>query len=339
MMRQQKGTAGTGRAAAAGTGAAGTAAGAGAAVTAVAGGPASGPATGERIASGPGRAATSRKGDPWKTAFFGVMILAIIAGAAWALLGSSLLVVRSVQVGGTPLVSRSRILAAAGIKLGTPLIRIDTAAVARRVDQITQVQSARVSRAWPDKVEILVQDRTPGVAVAQGRRFALIDKYGVIVRWARDRPSGLPLLSARAARAPVAGSSAGPAPAAGNSASAGTPPVPGSSASAGTGPAAGNSAPARTASPRMTATALRGSPAVRAAVTILQQLPASLRRRVVAVRAPAASTVALVLRGGITILWGDPSRPAAKAIEVTALMRGHASYFDVSDPNTVVAGG
>jgi cell division protein FtsQ len=228
-----------------------------------------------------------RKADPWKTAFFGVMALAIVAGVAWALLGSSLLVVRSVQAAGTPLVSRSRILAAAGISPGTPLIRINTAVVERRIDQITQVQSARVSRDWPDKVVILVQDRVPALAVAAGGRFALVDEFGVIVQWAGARPPGMPLLR----------------------------------------------------SPGAPATSLRGSAAVRAAVAVVHQLPASLRRRLVAVRAPAANAVEVILQGRITVVWGSPSRAAAKARELAALMRTNASYYDVSDPGTAVTRG
>lgn len=228
-----------------------------------------------------------RKGDPWRTAFFGVMAVAIVAGAAWALLGSGLLVVRSVHAVGTPLVSSAKILRAAGIRLGTPLIRINTADVARRVEQIAQVQSAQVSRHWPDKVTIFVLDRTPALAVPQDGRYALVDKFGVVVRWAARRPGRMPLLAAPA------------------------------------GPA----------------TALRGSAGVRAAVTVLQDLPASLRRRILAVRAAAANAVILDLHGGIRILWGGTDRPAAKAAELAALMRTHASYYDVSDPRTAATGG
>jgi cell division protein FtsQ len=233
-----------------------------------------------------GGQAPDRKGDPWRAAFFGVMAAAIVAGVAWALLGSGLLVVRSVHAAGTPLVSRARILRAAEIRLGTPLIRVNTAQVARRVEQITQVQSARVTRNWPDKVMIFVLDRTPAMAVAQGGRFALVDKFGVVVRWAARQPKRMPLLTA----------------------------------------------------PAVPAASLRGSAGVRAAVTVLQHVPASLRRRIQAVQAPAANAVVLDLRGGVRILWGGTDRPAAKAAELTALMRSHASYYDVSDPKTAATG-
>ncbi len=122
--------------------------------------------------------------------------MALIAGIGWAFLGSSLLVVRSVQVSGSRQVPRAAVLAAAGIRLGTPLIRIDTGAIARRVERVTLVQSARVVRSWPDAVVIWVTGRTAVLAAAARGGYDLVDRYGVILRWHQQRPPGLPVLRA-----------------------------------------------------------------------------------------------------------------------------------------------
>ena len=98
---------------------------------------------------------------PWRSAFFTLAIIAIVAGVGWALLGSRFLVVRSIHVSGTHLVPQAEVLAAAAIPHGLPLIRVNTAAVAHRVAQITQIESAHVARAWPDGVTISVRERTP----------------------------------------------------------------------------------------------------------------------------------------------------------------------------------
>ena len=146
-----------------------------------------------RAPRGPGPGRTRRVG--WKTVFFGLAAVAIAAGVAWALLGSRFLVVRSVQVTGTgPRVSRAQVLAAARIPAGLPLIRVNTAAVAQRVDGIRQVQSAQVSRNWPHTVVISVRLRTPVFAVAVSGGYALVDAYGVSVRDSARRPPRLPLL-------------------------------------------------------------------------------------------------------------------------------------------------
>jgi cell division protein FtsQ len=130
----------------------------------------------------------------WRAAFFALAMAGILVGVAWALLGSRLLVVRSVVVTGTHLVPATEVIAAAGVQPGTPLIRVNTAQVAARVETISQVRSAAVSKSWPDRLVIAVRERTPAVAVsAPGRGYALVDPAGVVVRWAADRPAGLPL--------------------------------------------------------------------------------------------------------------------------------------------------
>src|SRR5258708_20095163 len=83
---------------------------------------------------------------------------------------------------------------------------------------------------------------------------------------------------------------------------------------------------------------LRGSPAVRAAVTVLQQLPAQIRRLVRAVAAPSPTAVTLDLRRGITVLWGGTDRPAAKAAEVTILMPPKATYYHLTHPPAPLTG-
>jgi cell division protein FtsQ len=139
--------------------------------------------------------AVRRHADPRRTAFFGVLVLAVLAGAAWALLGSSLLVVRHVEVIGNRLVTAAQVRQAAKIKPGTPLATLDTAAVARRVEQLAPVLSAAVSRSWLDTIVITVRERTPVLAVAVAGGYELVDPYGVVVRSAARKPAGMPLLS------------------------------------------------------------------------------------------------------------------------------------------------
>ena len=130
----------------------------------------------------------------WRIALCTLAAAGLLGGAAWALFGPQLLVVRSVVVTGTRLVPRAEVLAAAGIRPGTPLIRLNTTQIAARVDTIMQVRSARVSRSWPDRVVIVIQERAPVLALtAPDGGYALVDADGVVVRWAARRPAGLPL--------------------------------------------------------------------------------------------------------------------------------------------------
>jgi cell division protein FtsQ len=139
--------------------------------------------------SGPASAGR-RRSDRWKVAFIGLAAAGLIGGVAWVLLGSSFLVVRTVRTTGSQ-VPRSTVLGAAEIKLGTPLARIDTDAIARRVERITQVQSARVTLSWPDSVVIWTRRRAAVFTVRAGHGYALVDSYGVVLGRTAARPAGL----------------------------------------------------------------------------------------------------------------------------------------------------
>ena len=134
---------------------------------------------------------------PWRAAFLALAAFGVIAGVAWALLGSRLLVVRSVTVTGTHLVPAAEVAAAADVPLGTPLVRVNTGQVARRVEGIRQVASATVTKDWPDGLTITVRERTPVVAVRMtGGGYDLVDPTGVIVRWVAVKPAAMPLYQA-----------------------------------------------------------------------------------------------------------------------------------------------
>jgi hypothetical protein len=321
--------------------------------------PAGRPAVG---APGPSRTRrpgpAGRSGPPWmgwKAVFFGLAVIAIAAAVAWALLGSRFLIVRSVQVTGTgPTVSRAQVLAAAQIRPGLPLIRVNTSAVAHRVGAIRQVQSAEVSRDWPHTIVISITLRTPVFAVARPGGYELVDAFGVDLQNSVRRPPGFPLL--------LVGSAAGdpwPRPAAASSGAAsksGKTKKPGQAQGSGTASTPAStpqpspaSTPASTPQPSpastptgtgdAAATPLRGNPAVRAAATVLRELPPAIAHRVRTVLAPNSSEVWMRLTGGVVVVWGDTSRPAEKAKELSLLMRTHARGYDVSAPGTAVTQG
>ena len=231
-------------------------------------------------------ARAARRRPSGKAVLFAVLGVAILAGMAWALLGPRLLVVRSVKViGAGRAVSAAQVLAAAHVPGGLPLIRVDTGAIARQVEQIRQVQDAEVSKDWPSTVVITVQPRTPVFAVAAPGGYALVDRFGVSVSDVAGQP-GLPLLSV------------------------------------GFG-----------------VVTLRGNPAVRAAATVLTELPPQVARKVRGVTAISASDVSVKLANGAVVVWGSTGNARVKAKELTLLMRRNARTYDVSSPGTVMVSG
>lgn len=146
----------------------------------------------EPDAGGP---ATARgRPNRWKVAFVALLVLGVLGTSAWVLFGSRVLVVRHIDVTGTHIVPQSRVLAAAGVRLGGPMIRLDTGAVADRVAGIQEVESVKVVRRWPATLQITVRERVPVVVYERDRRYAQIDRFGVVVRTSSAPPRGLPRL-------------------------------------------------------------------------------------------------------------------------------------------------
>jgi cell division protein FtsQ len=236
-----------------------------------------------------------RRRTPWRAAFFALAGLAIVAGVAWALLGSRLLVVRSVTVTGTHLVTQAQVIAAADVPLGTSLIGVNAGQVARRVESIRQVASVSVAKDWPDHLVITVRERVPVFAVKMtGGGYDLVDPTGVIVRWSPTQPARLPLYLTT-----------------------------------------------------LTGGGLRGDPGLATAAAVVAELSPAISAQVASVgviqvlagqgvTANEAYQVLLGLRDHKTILWGGTDDPAQKNRELAVLLRGSASYFDVSAPGTVV---
>ena len=151
-------------------------------------------ATSEKTGDAAPAATRRRTRTPWRAAFFALAGVGIVAGVAWALLGSRLFVVRSVTVTGTHLVTSAQVVAAADVPLGTSLIGVDAGQVARRVEGIRQVASVSVAKDWPDHLTITVRERVPVVAVRMAAGgYDLVDPTGVVVVWSRTQPARLPL--------------------------------------------------------------------------------------------------------------------------------------------------
>ena len=129
----------------------------------------------------------------YRAVFFGLATFGILAGVVWALLGSRLLVVRSVVVNGTRLVPSAEVTAVADVPDGTPLIRVNDSEVAQRVEGIRDVAQVSVTKNWPSTLVINVTERAPVVAVKMAKGYDLLDASGVIVRWTDSKPDAIPV--------------------------------------------------------------------------------------------------------------------------------------------------
>jgi cell division protein FtsQ len=122
-------------------------------------------------------------------------VLLAVVGAifvTWLVAFSPVLGVRTVQVRGNHLLSVARIEQAAAIGRGTPLVRLDTDAIARRVERLGSVASAQVRTSFPSTVVITVVERLPVGYVRTHGRTMLVDRTGDQYRAVARPPAGLP---------------------------------------------------------------------------------------------------------------------------------------------------
>lgn len=129
-----------------------------------------------------------------KLALVALLVLALLVAGAWAVGFSSLLAARDVEVTGTRDLAPVQVREAAQVPEGTPLARVDLAAIQARVASLPEVAAVRVSRSWPHAVRIAVTERVAIAVVDRGQGFRALSADGVLFKQYPTRPQGLPLI-------------------------------------------------------------------------------------------------------------------------------------------------
>lgn len=119
-----------------------------------------------------------------------VAVLAALVGAVvvWA---SPVLGLRSIEVDAPTAALDAPVRDAAQLPAGTPLARIDLAAVRQRVLSVAAVASATVHRQWPNTLRISVTERVAVAATQANGHWWLVDATGLPFRQVEALPAGL----------------------------------------------------------------------------------------------------------------------------------------------------
>ena len=105
-----------------------------------------------------------------------------LIGAAWGVSRSPLLDVDHVRLTGATHTQLQKIIQTAGSLPGRPMVDLDEAAAAHRIERLPWVENARVRRRWPNTVSIQVRERAPAASVpAAGGGWALVDDRGHVL--------------------------------------------------------------------------------------------------------------------------------------------------------------
>jgi cell division protein FtsQ len=130
-----------------------------------------------------------------KVLMWSALVSVVVVGLGLLLYFTPIMAARNFVVVGLGAVTQDEVIAAAAVRAGTPLLQVDTDAVAERVAAIRRVASARVQRQYPSTLRVTVIERVPVVVKDYPDGPHLFDKDGVDFATAPP-PGGVPYLDA-----------------------------------------------------------------------------------------------------------------------------------------------
>ena len=108
---------------------------------------------------------------------------------------SPVLVARSVSVEGVPRSAVAEIMRRAAVPIGTPMVRVDTTAIADRVITTATLAEVSVGLSWPSTIVIMASPRVPVLAVKNPQgQVQVVDSQGVAYATVSVVPKGVPLI-------------------------------------------------------------------------------------------------------------------------------------------------
>ncbi|QVI30208.1 cell division protein FtsQ/DivIB [Mycolicibacterium neoaurum] len=128
-----------------------------------------------------------------KVLMWTAVLAVLVVGVGLLLYFTPIMSARETVVTGLTALSEDEVRQVAAVQEGTPLLQIDTDAVAERVASIRRVASARVQREYPSTLRITVEERVPLVVKDYPDGPHLFDRDGVDFVTAPP-PRGLPYI-------------------------------------------------------------------------------------------------------------------------------------------------
>lgn len=127
----------------------------------------------------------------WPFVLAGVLVVVVLAAGSWVIWFSSLLALRTIDVGGTDQTVASAVRVALAHHEGSPLARIGIADAEAEVRALPEIAEVEVIRQWPDTLVVNVKARTPVAVTAANGALWLLDSSGFAYRQVEAAPAGL----------------------------------------------------------------------------------------------------------------------------------------------------
>jgi len=89
--------------------------------------------------------------------------------------------VREVYVADRSKTPQDELLKALGTRIGDPILYFDAATARRRLLEIGWIDDARIERRLPDRIIVVLKERTPIAIWQHQRKFLLVDRSGAVI--------------------------------------------------------------------------------------------------------------------------------------------------------------
>ena len=150
-----------------------------------------------RRPAGAGRS-RSWRALPWRTIALGVAALAVLGGAAWGVaqvvLSNPYFFLSSVELQGAKFAAKSQVEDQFVADRGRSLLRVPLEERRRAIEQIPWIRSASVTRVFPDRIAVTLEERVPVAFAWTADGIALLDAEGVILDFPPDADFKFPVV-------------------------------------------------------------------------------------------------------------------------------------------------
>lgn len=123
-----------------------------------------------------------------------LLVLLSIVGLVVGIFFTPLLGVDEVDVRGAKELTVEQVRAKAGVKQGSPIVRVDVHGIADRVRQLPRVESVEVARSLPGTIRLTIVERSPVAFVKANDGVHLVDATAEDYAIVAVPPIGLPEL-------------------------------------------------------------------------------------------------------------------------------------------------
>ena len=121
-------------------------------------------------------------------------LFCIIIGAIIYAMLSPIFNITSIEVSGNSKISSETILSLSGLAINQNIFNFSTSQVKNNIKQNAYIESVEISRRFPDKVEISVEERVATFVLAIGNAYAYINNQGYILEITSNKGS-YPIIS------------------------------------------------------------------------------------------------------------------------------------------------